>query len=131
MKRKSVFVSILVIVALLVVGYVLLLKTKPAISQAQAEEIALPIITMCWDGEDSRFQTVSLSSALIREDFNPETKLVWRVGGNYTFQGGFDITTNTVRGNVPEVYIDAMTGSVVDLHFTEIDQPNNPDCRQK
>lgn len=126
MKKKIVFIGI-VIIAVSVFAFI---KTRPKISQAQAEEIALPIITMCWDNEDSRFHTVSMSSKLIHGDFDSETKLYWRVGGNY-YQDGFPVTINDTVGSLPEVLINAMTGKVVDIHFVDIDEPNNPDCRQK
>ncbi len=93
---------------------------QPDISQEVAEMIAAPVLQECWGNEG--FTIVSYSSELINEGN------VWRVGANYTNEELQGQVVYTLNGDVPEVFIHAYNGGILDRHFSEIGEPDNLNC---
>ena len=93
---------------------------QPDISQEVAELIAAPVLQECWG--DKGFTIISYSSELIKEGN------VWRVGANYTYEELQGQVVSTSNGDVPEVFIHAYNGGILDRHFSEIGEPDNQNC---
>ncbi len=118
-------ILILLITTAITVFYFLYTKGKvvnmsPDISQEVAEMIAAPVLQECWG--DEGFTIVSYSSELVHEGN------VWRVGANYTNEEMQGQVVYTSTGDVPEVFIHAYNGGILDRHFSEIGEPDNQNC---